>query len=46
MIKGINLIENIGQFEHVANVPFGKLTLIYGDNGRGKTTLGRVDGFG
>lgn len=42
MIEKIVQIKRIGYFRnHTANgdVPFRKLTLIYGENGRGKTTL-------
>ncbi len=42
MIKHINLIRNIGQFHSVSSgskIPFSRMTLIYAENGRGKTTL-------
>lgn len=42
MIEAISRIENIGTFHHFAPetpVRFQKLTLIYGPNGTGKTTL-------
>lgn len=43
MIEQIRLIKNVGQFEK-ASPPknFAKMTLIYGENGRGKTTLANV----
>lgn len=43
MIKNIHL-ENIGPFRVAggSGVGFGKLSLVYGDNGRGKTTLAEV----
>jgi wobble nucleotide-excising tRNase len=37
-----SLLRNIGQFNSVnagAQIPLSKLTLIYAENGRGKTTL-------
>jgi len=41
MINRIQLLRNIGQFDSVngAAIPLTKLTLIYAENGRGKTTL-------
>lgn len=45
MIKNFRLIENVGRFQNVTagkGVELGKLTLIYGDNGMGKTTLAEV----
>lgn len=42
MIRRIRLLRNVGQFDSVdtaANIPLNRLTLIYGENGRGKTTL-------
>jgi energy-coupling factor transporter ATP-binding protein EcfA2 len=42
MIKGIPLIQSIGRFEHATNISFGQLTLIYGSNGRGKSTLTQI----
>ena len=45
MIKNFQLIRNVGQFNSVdagRNLDLSKLTLIYGDNGRGKTTLAEV----
>jgi len=45
MITSFNLIRNIGRFDSVttgANHPFAQLTLIYAENGRGKTTLSAI----
>lgn len=42
MINCIQLLRNIGKFDSVnsgARLPFDLLTLIYAENGRGKTTL-------
>jgi wobble nucleotide-excising tRNase len=45
VLDRINLIRNIGQFDSVsdgATLPLSKLTLIYAENGRGKTTLSAI----
>ncbi len=45
MLEAIKFLGNIGAFEAVrdgANLPLGHVTLIYGENGRGKTTLAAV----
>lgn len=45
MITRLQLLRNIGQFDNVATaaaVPFTRLTLIYAENGRGKTTLSAI----
>ncbi len=45
MIDRIQLLRNIGQFDSVSagsQLPLTKLTLIYAENGRGKTTLAAV----
>jgi len=45
MISRLQLIRNLGQFDSVAsgaNIPLARLTLIYAENGRGKTTLSAV----
>lgn len=45
MIKRLQLLRNIGQFDSVssgANVPLNHLTLFYSENGRGKTTLAAI----
>lgn len=42
MINRLQLLRNIGQFDSVnaaANIPLARLTLVYSENGRGKTTL-------
>lgn len=40
MIERINRIKNVGKFEDLDSpVDLGKLTLIYAENGRGKSTL-------
>src|SRR6266481_8125902 len=45
MINSIQLLRNIGLFESVstaANIPLARLTLVYAENGRGKTTLAAI----
>lgn len=45
MINRINLIRNVGLFDSVsdgATIPLTRLTLVYGENGRGKTTIAAV----
>ncbi|MDI2052976.1 hypothetical protein [Bradyrhizobium sp. Mp19] len=45
MLERIQLLRNIGQFDSVnagAQLPLAKLTLIYAENGRGKTTLASI----
>jgi wobble nucleotide-excising tRNase len=45
MINRLQLLRNVGQFDSVssaANIPLTRLTLIYSENGRGKTTLAAV----
>jgi wobble nucleotide-excising tRNase len=45
MINRLQLFRNIGLFDSVdagANIPLGRLTLVYAENGRGKTTLAAV----
>ena len=45
MITCFKLIRNIGRFDSVtsaANHPFAQLTLIYAENGQGKTTLSAI----
>lgn len=45
MINQLQLIRNIGRFDSVnaaANIALGRLTLIYAENGRGKTTLAAI----
>lgn len=45
MIRRVQLVRNIGKFASVtvpANLPLARLTLIYAENGRGKTTLAAI----
>lgn len=45
MLERIQLLRNIGQFDSVnagGQIPLSTLTLIYGENGRGKTTLSSI----
>lgn len=45
MIQAIRLLRNVGQFDSVssgATLPFARVTLIYAENGRGKTTLAAI----
>ena len=45
MIEHINLIRNVGQFDSVnpsANLAITPFSLIYAENGRGKTTLAAI----
>lgn len=45
MINRLQLIRNVGVFDSVngaANIALARLTLIYAENGRGKTTLGAI----
>jgi wobble nucleotide-excising tRNase len=45
MVERIELISNVGQFDTIApgaQLPFTLFTLIYAENGRGKTTLSAV----
>ena len=44
MINSVQLLRNIGQFHSVdaARLPLARLTLVYAENGRGKTTLAAV----
>ena len=45
MINRLQLLRNIGQFDSVntgANIPLARLTVVYAENGRGKTTLAAV----
>ena len=45
MINSIRLLRNIGIFDSVttgATIPLNRLTLVYAENGRGKTTLAAV----
>ncbi len=45
MIERLQLLRNVGQFDSVsagAQLPFTQLTLVYAENGRGKTTLSAI----
>lgn len=45
MINAIQLLRNVGLFDSVnggANIPLARLTLVYAENGRGKTTLAAI----
>lgn len=45
MINRFRLLRNVGQFDSDsggANIPLARLTLIYAENGRGKTTLAAI----
>lgn len=45
MINHLQLIRNVGRFDSVttaANIALGRLTLVYAENGRGKTTLAAI----
>lgn len=45
MLERFQLLRNVGQYDSVntgAQIPLSKLTLIFGENGRGKTTLSSV----
>lgn len=39
MIESIKCIKNLGPFKSIENVPLAKTTLIFAENGRGKTML-------
>ncbi|MGA2182120.1 MAG: AAA family ATPase [Bryobacteraceae bacterium] len=45
MINSIQLVRNVGLFDSVtagARIPLARLTLLYAENGRGKTTLAAI----
>ena len=45
MIDRLQLLRNVGLFDSVssgANLPLARLTLVYAENGRGKTTLAAI----
>jgi wobble nucleotide-excising tRNase len=45
MINRLQLLRNVGQFDSVtsaAHIPLTRLTIVYSENGRGKTTLAAV----
>ncbi|QGN00030.1 AAA family ATPase [Methylocystis parvus] len=44
-VEQFSLLRNIGQFDSVnagARIPLAKLSLVYGENGRGKTTIAAI----
>lgn len=45
MVRSFNLLRNVGKFDSVAagaQLPFSRLTVIYAENARGKTTLSAI----
>jgi wobble nucleotide-excising tRNase len=45
VVEYLQLLRNVGKFDSVnagAQLPFSKLTLLYAENGRGKTTLAAI----
>jgi wobble nucleotide-excising tRNase len=45
MVEYLQLLRNVGKFDSVnagAQLPFSKLTLLFAENGRGKTTLAAI----
>ncbi|QHP70448.1 hypothetical protein EI171_26055 [Bradyrhizobium sp. LCT2] len=45
MVRKLNLLRNVGKFDNVAagaQLPFSRLTVIYAENARGKTTLAAI----
>jgi wobble nucleotide-excising tRNase len=45
VVEHLQLLRNVGKFDSVnagAQLPFSKLTLIFAENGRGKTTLAAI----
>jgi wobble nucleotide-excising tRNase len=45
MVRSVNLVRNVGRFDNVAAgaaLPFSRMTVIYAENGRGKTTLAAI----
>ena len=45
MINRLQLLRNVGSFDSVnsgANIPLNRLTLVYAENGRGKTTFAAI----
>jgi wobble nucleotide-excising tRNase len=44
-VRAFNLLRNVGKFDNVAagaQLPFSRLTVIYAENARGKTTLAAI----
>ena len=45
MVRSLTLLRNVGKFDNVstgAGLPFARLTVIYAENGRGKTTISAI----
>ena len=45
VVRKFNLLRNVGKFDNVAagaQLPFSRLTVIYAENARGKTTLAAI----
>jgi wobble nucleotide-excising tRNase len=45
MVSAIQLLKNVGQFESItpgAQLPFARMSFIYAENGRGKTTVATI----
>lgn len=45
IVTHIKLIRNVGRFDNVssgADIPFDKFSVVYGENGRGKTTISAI----
>jgi wobble nucleotide-excising tRNase len=45
MVRALNLLRNVGKFDNVSagsNLPFSRLTVLYAENARGKTTLAAI----
>ena len=45
MVSHIHLLRNVGQFDSIApgaQLPFARMTAIYAENGRGKTTIAAI----
>lgn len=45
MVRSIILLQNVGRFDNVnagAQIAFSKLTVIYAENARGKSTLAAI----
>jgi wobble nucleotide-excising tRNase len=45
LVRTLNLLRNVGKFDNVAagaQLPFSRLTVIYAENARGKTTLAAI----
>ena len=45
MVGTIQLLRNVGQFDSItpgAQLPFAQMTIIYAENGRGKTTMASI----